>query len=276
MIPFQKKNSKRENIIQAVNRYEYSSFQGIGNRKEQQDSFFISRPDEGFDVSRKGLMLAVADGMGGMDSGDKFSGVVCDSIKEYFADENINVDDKNIKPEEAYLKGAIDKIDANVKALSEEEELGDGGSTLCLVRLADGKMSFASVGDSRIYLLRESRLCRVNAIHNLRNKFLEKLANREISWEDYHGLIGREGLTSYIGIEELTEVDIKTDISLLPGDVVMIFSDGVFGTLSDDEIKAIAEKRDVIEAAYMFEKAINSIGNDYQDNFTGIIVKCFK
>ena len=56
----------------------------------------------------------------------------------------------------------------------------------------------------------------------------------------------------------------------------MIFSDGVFGTLSDEEIKAIAVKRNVVDAAYMFEKAVDSMRKEHQDNFTGIIVRCFE
>lgn len=268
-------NTKSTSKTPTVKKYEYASFQGIGERDCQQDCLFISNPDEGFDVDRNGLLLAVADGMGGMDSGDKFSGAICDSIKEYYKDRSIDIGTSD-DPEKMYIQGMLESIKTNITELKKDEEIGDGGSTLCLVHLYDGEMSYLSVGDSRIYLLRNEVLHRVNEIHNLGSKYLKKLADKEIEWDDYRKAPGKEGLTSYIGEEDLSEVDLKTHIKLIPGDIIMIFSDGVFGTLSDEEIKAIAVKRNVVDAAYMFEKAVDSIMKEHQDNFTGIIVRCFE
>jgi len=273
---FNKKEKAEIKKISEVRRYEFASFQGIGDREQQQDSYFISRAEEGFDVDGKGLLLALADGMGGMDSGDKFSGEICNSIGNYFKNESLVSDELYDDKELIYLRRLIASIDSDVQKLKSDEELGDGGSTLCCIHFFDGEMSYLSVGDSRIYLLRDGILHRVNKIHNLGSKCLEKLEENEITWDEYRGALGKEGLTSFIGEDELSEIDIKTHIRLIPGDIIMIFSDGVFGTLTDDEIRAISVKRNVVDAAYMFEEAVSSLKKEHQDNFTGIIVRCFE
>ena len=261
---------------QVVKKYEYASFQGIGAREQQQDSYFISRPEDGFDVEKKGLMLALADGMGGMDSGDKFSGALCDSIMTYFKNEKISKDEIIDDPEKYYFHEMVKYIDSDINKLKKDDEIGDGGSTLCCVHLNEGEMSYLSIGDSRIYLLRDGILQRVNKVHNLGSKCLEKLTEKEITWDDYRKVPGKEGLTSYVGEDEISEKDINVHMKLIPGDIIMIFSDGVFNTLSEEEIKAIAMKRTVVEAAYMFEEAVGSMMKEYQDNFTGIIIRCFE
>ena len=84
----------------------------------------------------------------------------------------------------------------------------------------------------------------------------------------------RNFLTSYLGIAGPPEVDRSEEpLSLEPGDMVMLCSDGLYNTLTVEEITEVLRK-DSVHTAEMLVDCVLSKNKRNQDNVTVIILSC--
>lgn len=240
--------------------------QNIGKRESQQDSFGISDLSNKALCQEKGLLAIVADGMGGLANGAEVSALVTRTMlgqfgaKPFTSDpgqELLNMLSVTNKEVNFYLRNCKDK----------------SGSTLVAVNIKDMKLNWISVGDSRIGLVRNGALLQINREHTYASELDQKAALGEITFEKARNDPQRNALTSYIGMGDLEEIDRSVrPLQLVPGDRILLMSDGVFGTLSDEEILS-AMKLDPHEAAGELEKLILQKNKKGQDNFTAIIIE---
>lgn len=265
----EKKNKKK---VASDNRIflEIDNFQGIGKRRCQEDSFYVANYNNKSAIDEKGFMSVVADGMGGMSNGAEMSAVVTLAAKEYYDNYLVAFKDKVSEA----LVSMLNYIDKKAKQLQDETDEDESGSTLLAVLIRENKMHFLTVGDSRIYLFREGKLLQLNREHNIKSKMLERLAKEEIDMEFYEDITGKSGLTSYIGIPELTLYDLSVKpLFLQPEDVILLASDGVFGTLPETKIIEILSG-DGKDMGKKMRSAIEEANNPKQDNYTGVIIRC--
>ena len=205
----------------------------IGTRKYQQDSYAcIETPS--------GCLAVVCDGMGGLEGGEKASSLVVRNLLEDY----IRLTDGDIR---RFLKVGAIKLDKKVFHIAGDngEALG-AGTTLAAVHVLDGRMSWVSVGDSKIYVLRSGELHCIVREHNYRLLLNEMLSNGKLTKEQYHAEEGQaEALISYLGIGELSLMDTdEKPLQLLAGDMVILCSDGLYKSLSEDKIKAVIADND--------------------------------
>jgi protein phosphatase len=155
------------------------------------------------------------------------------------------------------------------------------GTTITCVAVHDGELTLAHVGDTRAYLLRDGALTRLTADHSLvaamvasgvitaeeaedhpdSNKVLRSLGSqRELPPEYVDGLEAAFG---------------APNLRLLPGDVLMLCSDGVWGTVNDHEIQVVlTEALDAQNAAgALVDRALQG---GAPDNATAIVARCVK
>ena len=265
LVGLKNKIIKKEEAI----KLEVDNLQGIGKRHQQEDSFYMSDCNDDILMKEKGFLAVVADGMGGMLNGAQTSAAVTTAAREYF-EKYLSLNN----PADKELIEMLHLIDIRVKQLQKERDVYESGSTLTAVWIHDYMMHFLTVGDSRIYLLRKGNLYQINRDHNLKNKLMEKVIKEEMDRDLYQDMMGKSGLTSYIGKEEIDLIDISVrPFFLEKDDVILLVSDGVFGTLSEEELTAILEQ-DFDNAAQNIKNAIERADKKKQDNYTGIIVKC--
>ena len=240
-----------------------SNAQHQGAREEQQDAFAFSYP-EAANAGHAGFLAMVADGMGGMSCGRDASRAAARVFLEAYAEKDT---DETIF---AALNRAAFRANEAVREIgSESSGAGDAGTTLAAVVVHGEFLYWLSVGDSRIYLLDAKSIARLNEEHNLKTRLL-KLARRGLAnAEEAETHPQREALTSYIGIEELTEIDMPDKaLQLREGDQVVICSDGLYRALSEDEIFETARRAfDGDTASRLVEDAIGK-GLAHQDNVT--------
>jgi serine/threonine protein phosphatase PrpC len=235
----------------------------IGSRESQQDSFGISDVSNAKLCADKGVFGVVADGMGGMADGVDISAIVTRSMLQYF-----NEADTLGQPERDLLNMLYSAND-NVNAFLAGR--GQGGSTVVAVIIHDGNLYWASVGDSRIYLVRGQSLIQINHEHVYAQELDERAAMGEISWAEAVSDPQRAALTNYLGIGKLERVDRNIrPLRLLPGDQVLLMTDGIFGTLNEDEILG-AMISDPLNNAAELQKRVLAKGKPDQDNLTAII-----
>lgn len=255
----------RPHSSQGPSGYAVGNLHNIGKREEQQDSFCVSDIRDARATSEKGLLAVVADGMGGLQGGAAISQIVTDTfLRNYKA--------LDVRDPDAFLYDCTLKAQSAVRDYMASSGV-KGGSTLVTVLLRDGKLHYLSVGDSRIYLLRDGMLGKLNHAHNYGAVLKEQAARGEVDPEEPYVNPRKDALTSYIGIENLRMIDRGTKpLDLKAGDKVMLCSDGVFNALGDDALTRLLRSAPAPDAAQNMEQAVLSQNLLHQDNFTAILI----
>ena len=244
----------------------FANIQNIGMREEQQDSFAISNINDKKLFNEKGVFAIVADGMGGLDNGKESSSIVVESMMSYFNEKLF------VSPIPIELRNMI--INSNNELLDYLSRGGNikSGSTSIAVIIKGSQLFWISVGDSRIYLYRRGKVFTLNRDHVYGTELNEKAFRGQISFEEALNHPDRKALTSYMGIQKMTEIDqnIKP-FKLNQGDKIILCSDGIYGSLDEKEIEE-AMKLDTQNAAIELQNSILKKNIKYQDNLTAVVI----
>ena len=236
----------------------------VGKRKSQQDSFGISDFDEDT-VQQKGILAVVADGMGGLSGGERASMATVISALNYF-------DTNEMENIPVKLREMIENANEQVKEVVGITK-GQSGSTIVCVHIMDHQMFFASVGDSRILLIRDGEIFQLNKEHNYEADLLEMVQDGRMTMEEALQDPQKDALTSYIGIDCLERIDQNlTEIELFEGDRILLITDGVYNTLSDAEILSSMEYS-AGRAMMHIEMQIEAKNRPNQDNYTAVLIE---
>ncbi|MGM9590724.1 MAG: PP2C family protein-serine/threonine phosphatase [Faecousia sp.] len=236
----------------------------LGSRENQEDSFgWVTNT---IPVIGDTLCI-VSDGMGGMARGEEYSQSAVAQAKEAFAQSS---------PDTAPHKVLLDcyaRIHQAALALRQTPEDSDGGATVVMVLVRGNGCSFLSAGDSRICLQRGGGLIQLNREQTLGPMLDERAALGIIPEVVASGNRFRASLINHTNMDTPLPCDMNTSpFSLLPGDQILLMSDGVFGTLSDEELLLSLSLRG--EAAVEdVMKRIEAKRNKNQDNSTLVLIE---
>lgn len=245
--------------------YRISAKSLIGKRDEQQDAYSF------FKVGNL-ICAVVCDGMGGMECGKTASNSTIDLITQIIQKTNGEISDI---PD--FLLHCIDTLDENVcKIKKSDNEKANAGTTIVVCIINGDKLFWLSIGDSRLYISRGNEIEQATRDHNL-GFTLEQMKNEnKISLDLYNEQVTKsEMLTSYIGMGGIDFYDIcQSPFIIKPGDILLITTDGLYRTLSENELVDSLLHDD--EAANAFETRIKDIDKPNQDNATFIIIKAME
>lgn len=247
--------------------YSVSKVHAIGARKDQQDSYNISDYMDSSLLQEKGLLAIVADGMGGLSNGGMVSKLAVNTGMEYFYGS-----DPSLAPGRRLLE-MVQIINNRVNQfLYGKKERS--GSTLIEALICQNKLYFLTVGDSRIYLYRGGHMICLNRPHIYAEELALDGVNKQRNLSDMESDRQKASLTSYLGAGRLKHLDRNAEgISLVKGDKIMLCSDGVFGTLTEESME-LALSKSPEEAAELLEQQVYVAGKAAQDNFTAVIIQC--
>ena len=241
-----------------------------GKREDQQDAFgFWADTDR---TACTKLLAVACDGMGGLSMGQEAAQVAVHSFIESFLREEG-------RPAGESLLEAVRSANASVLDMAFRSGCeGHAGTTLVAALVDGGSLSWVSVGDSHIYLYRDGRLNLLNREHNLAARLERLVAGGRLSREEAGAYGQRDALTSFIGIEELEEVDAsEVPLPLREGDCLLLCTDGLYRSLSDAEMESVihgeglgAPQGRVAEA--LAARAVSK-NLPQQDNLTALVVR---
>jgi protein phosphatase len=198
------------------------------------------------------VIVAVADGMGGHAAGEIASATAISAAVE--------VDDSAVTRVEAANAAVL------AAAAADRARAGMGTTLTLAIFWPDGRLEMGHVGDSRAYLLRNDRLTQLTIDHTFVH---ELIAQGRLAPEDAATHPRRHMLTRTIGMPDV-RVD-SLEIHLLPGDRVMLCSDGLTGMVSDTRIARILSNTAApTGAVWSLVEAANAAGG--QDNTTVAVV----
>ena len=243
----------------------------IGNRASQQDSFFVtaSTPVSPFKLTRS--YAIVCDGMGGLEAGDRAS-LTCVSMMKLAIDK---LPTKKVDIPH-FFSEMIDYIDYEINHWNDLKTDKGSGTTLVSVFIENRRLYWASVGDSSIFMFQDNTLKKITSEHNYK-MYLDRLVlNGKITQSQAEHDPQQNALLSYIGMGSVAYRDINSKpYSLRNGDMLVLCTDGITDTLSEEEMAEIIRNNgdDVFQCCQKLTAAVKEKNLNEQDNATVVIVQ---
>ncbi len=182
-----------------------------------------------------GGVLAVADGVGGHQAGEVASQMAVDGVTALLgrASKMAEAQDGDRLP---LLHSVVTQINRQVFEAASQNQSGAGmGTTLSVAMIEGNAVWIGHVGDSRIYLFRDKKLSRLTPDHSW---VAEEVARGAMTPKEAETHPRRNILTRAVGTAQ--EVEPTTSrADLLPGDSLLLCSDGLYGMVAEDRIAAV-------------------------------------
>jgi len=202
------------------------------HRPINEDSGCIVRPADAAVLSARGVLAIVADGMGGHSAGEVASAMADDVIRRsYYAEPG--------GPYDA-LRSALQTANATVfQRASEDPALNGMGTTCVALALCGDEACVASVGDSRLYLVRGERIYQMTMDDSAVS---DMVARGVISRDEARHHQDRNVILRALGTHESVEISTwQEPFPVREGDIFILCSDGLTDLVSDQEILETAE-----------------------------------
>lgn len=233
----------------------------IGRRREiNQDYMFTSETE----VGNLPNLFLVADGMGGHAAGDYASRFTVERIVEYIGQAQQSEPVTLLSEAIAY---------ANRLLLSEaeaDEKKAGMGTTIVAATLCGEKLYTANVGDSRLYVVNQSKIVQITRDHSLVE---EMVRLGEMDKEDAREHPDKNIITRAIGVGTSVSADFF-EAEVTSNDTILMCSDGLTNMIDDAEIKRIIlGQRDIVEEAEKLVETANLNGG--KDNITVVLIEPF-
>nr|WP_295784292.1 bifunctional protein-serine/threonine kinase/phosphatase [Rhodoferax sp.] len=215
-----------------------------GTKDSNEDFCGALMPEPG--LEGMGVIAAVADGVsrGGMGK-EAAQTTVVSLLRDYFG-----------TPETWDATVALDRIISSQNAwlcgINRRRQPAVGMTTLTAVVLRGQSYALAHVGDSRAYLLRGGQMQQITHDH-------------VVNHPDF-----QHQLVRAVGLEDRVVVDyVQGDLQV--GDVFVLLTDGVYGSLSDKRLKTMAEGDNAQATCEALLDAALKAGS--RDNVTALVVR---
>jgi serine/threonine protein phosphatase PrpC len=223
------------------------------------------------------VFAVVADGIGGHRAGEVAAELAVNHISQAVAESDAR------HPKKILEKAIHEASNAIADHASSTPEQQGMGATCACVWVIGNQLYTASVGDTRIYLLREGRVQQLTTDHTWIQEALEKNIITHEYARDHPNV---HVIRRYLGSPEPSEVDFRLRLydseadalaegnqgmPLYPGDTLLICSDGLTDLVWNDEIgEIIRTKGNLKTAAQGLIETANQRGG--HDNITVVLI----
>lgn len=220
--------------------------QGRLNEDSYQITSFTISDDDDTPV----LISVVADGIGGHKAGEIASRIAVETIIE-------SVTDSDVGDPQWVLKSALLEANHSITAEAAEDDKRKGmGSTVACALIIDTALYIVTLGDSRIYLIRDNVIRQLNIDHTW---VQEALDVGVINSEEARSHPRRHLIRSYLGSSDPIKPDLRLYLAdyenmeqakanqglpLLPMDQIILCTDGLSDLVADEEILEILQGDD--------------------------------
>lgn len=233
-----------------------------GGRRYNQDRSAFAYTDQT-------LLTVLADGMGGHSHGELAAEITIKTFMQAFSLEAL----PQLPDPEEFLSRVMRKAHANIIEFAEDQNLpGNPGTTCVAAIIQNGLVNWAHAGDSRVYLIRESKVLSVTHDHSVVQQWADFGFITEAQMKTHPD---RHRITNCLGGEgDMFFVESEPPRDLQENDVLLLCSDGFWGPLTGKEIstssigeKPLAEGIEDLMAVALYREGVNA------DNATAVVVR---
>lgn len=215
--------------MQKQSEIEFATLSDVGCQRERnEDSSGYWQAEGSADPDRKGTLAIIADGMGGYDGGQEASNIAVQTVCDIFAHETGT-------PQALLVNGMKTAHERIREYARQHPKLFGMGTTCTAVCIARSYLYFAHIGDSRLYLVRGSKISRLTRDHSYVGRLIE---SGLISPSDAEAHPQRHILTAALGVGDDPSPD--TPLQPLPlqnRDTLLLCTDGLWGLVNDEELR---------------------------------------
>ena len=232
--------------------------------------------EDNFGYDARFGIFVVCDGMGGAAAGEVASKMGVDFVLKYFRDAGrgrhfpmYGQTFEGVSERANALASAIQLANAAIYEKGSQHNAQRGmGSTIVSVLTKGNFFSVGHVGDSRIYLVRQGNIQQLTNDHSL---VMEQVRRGLITREQAEKSEMQNIIIRALGSEESVKPDVD-DMIALPGDVLLLASDGLTKHVKDEWMLGIINEAPTLDQACAdLIDAAKAHGGD--DNITCVLIK---
>jgi len=258
------------------NVYQHAFLTDVGRVREKNEDSVVALP--------KHSLFVVADGMGGHNRGDVASEICVESIRASYDDVRLTEEWKKSHRlhvrdvaggtvrrtfQEYRLFKAVEDANRQIYTTANQHaHLKDMGTTVVATLFTEKRVYLATVGDSRVYRIRNSKITQLSEDHSLANEYIKMkiLRKEDLPRFPFKNIIVRAlGLSEYVKVDTLYR-------QTKPGDIYLLCSDGLTDLITDESILDQIQSSETLEGACKsLVDSANSAGG--VDNTTVLLVK---
>jgi PPM family protein phosphatase len=204
-------------------RIEYADLSLLGDREDNQDRVTVS-------AAEQAALLIVIDGMGGHSDGSRAADTALKSLLESFRQTSLPMFDPL-----GFLHMALSRAHDEVAKLGNGQTIDTrprATTAICLVQ--EGAAFWAHIGDSRVYHLRHGKIVQRTRDHSHVELLLRegKITEEELPTHPMRNFVE----CCLGGDPAIPEMTVSGRNTLLPGDVLLLCTDGIWANLRDTDI----------------------------------------
>ena len=198
------------------------------HREVNEDCGRFIQPGDSELLESRGVLLIVADGMGGHSAGEVASNLAVDWISRAYYDDT--------REPQTSLSEAVQGANRSIFETAQgDENLRGMGTTCTALVLQNGSAIAAHVGDSRLYLVRDKAIYLMTEDHSA---VMEMVKRGLISLEAARHHPDKNIILRALGSQPQVEVSIwEQPFPVRQGDAFLLCSDGLYDLVEDEEIK---------------------------------------
>ncbi|MFL6711240.1 MAG: PP2C family protein-serine/threonine phosphatase [Massilia sp.] len=231
----------------------------IGGRKVNQDRM-------GYSFTRDALLLVLADGMGGHVRGEVAASIMLQTMSTMFQQHATPY----VKKPERFLEEAFLAAHHEIHRYRQEQNLPETPRTTVVACLIQHNTAiWAHCGDSRLYWMRRGQILGRTRDHS----HIEHLIDRGLAEPSQRATHpDRNKLYNCVGATSLPKIEVGRQASLLPGDVMLLCSDGLWAMIPDEEMTHRLATQTIVRAIPELVEMAVTVAGPTGDNTTALAI----
>jgi PPM family protein phosphatase len=233
-------------------------------REHNEDHLGYASPATPAQARTHGWLFVLADGVGGSEKGEVASRAAVESMIAGFRKA------KDGESHSALLPRLVQQANAHVfeTAVAGGRDSAGMATTMVACALRYDRVTVAHAGDSRCYLIRSGKATQITRDHTMAS---EQVRLGLVSTQEAAESSARHILSRSLGTELVVNVE-TNDHQIFAGDVLLLCSDGLHGSVEASEMAALCSQGlDLLTAAEKLVALANDRGGD--DNISVQLIR---